>query len=149
MGRRKNAPCLYPCQRTITLYKIRISSQSSISKALSGTFFVDREKVEKGGFSPDLAKVSKGSSLSLSRIQLPYCITIKYSFRMIDLSRVGGTGSLLLARLVRIDYALRPIEHPRLHVIAYDSVRVKPNKVCRQLYILSDIGEHQAVNAVR
>lgn len=61
---------------------------------------------------------------------------------------VGGTGSLLLARLARMDYALRQIGHPGLHVIAYDSDRVEPNNVGRQLYTPSDIGEYKVVNAV-
>lgn len=61
---------------------------------------------------------------------------------------VGGTGSLLLARLARIDYALLQIGHPGLHVIAYDSDRVEANNVGRQLYTVSDIGEYKVVNAV-
>jgi PRTRC genetic system ThiF family protein len=61
---------------------------------------------------------------------------------------VGGTGSLMLARLARIDYALRQVGHPGLHVIAYDSDKVEPNNVGRQLYTLSDIGEYKVVNAV-
>tara|TARA_R110001583_G_scaffold9203_4_gene43651 strand:+ start:24488 stop:24679 length:192 start_codon:yes stop_codon:yes gene_type:complete len=32
--------------------------------ALPGAFFVDREKEVKGGFLPDLARVSRGSSVS-------------------------------------------------------------------------------------
>ena len=61
---------------------------------------------------------------------------------------VGGTGSLMLARLARIDYALRQIGHPGLHVIAYDSDRVELNNVGRQLYTLCDVGEYKVVNAV-
>jgi len=66
----------------------------------------------------------------------------------IALIGVGGTGSLLLARLARIDYALRQIGHPGLYVIAYDSDRVEANNVGRQLYTLSDVGEYKVINAI-
>lgn len=66
----------------------------------------------------------------------------------IALIGVGGTGSLTLARLARMDFALRQIGHPGLHVIAYDSDRVENNNVGRQLYALSDIGQYKVVNAV-
>ena len=66
----------------------------------------------------------------------------------IALIGVGGTGSLMLARLARIDYALQQIGHPGLHVMAYDSDRVEANNVGRQLYTLSDLGEYKVVNAV-
>ncbi len=61
---------------------------------------------------------------------------------------VGGTGSLMLARLARMDYALRQTGHPGLHVTAYDSDTVEPNNIGRQLYTVSDIGEYKVVNAV-
>lgn len=54
----------------------------------------------------------------------------------------------MLARLARIDYALRETGHPGLHIIAYDSDIVEPNNVGRQLYTLSDVGEYKVVNAV-
>ncbi len=66
----------------------------------------------------------------------------------IALIGVGGTGSLMLARLARMDHALRQTGHPGLHVIAYDSDRVEANNVGRQLYTLSDVGEYKVVNAV-
>lgn len=66
----------------------------------------------------------------------------------IALIGVGGTGSLMLARLARIDYALRQIGHPGLHVFAYDSDRVEANNVGRQLFVLSDVGEYKVVNSV-
>ena len=66
----------------------------------------------------------------------------------IALIGVGGTGSLMLARLARIDYALGQIGHSGLHVVAYDSDMVEPNNVGRQLYTLSDVGEYKVVNAV-
>ncbi|SNZ01442.1 PRTRC system ThiF family protein [Flagellimonas pacifica] len=66
----------------------------------------------------------------------------------IALIGVGGTGSLMLARLARIDHALRQTGHPGLHVTAYDSDRVEANNVGRQLYTRSDIGEYKVVNAV-
>ncbi len=54
----------------------------------------------------------------------------------------------MLARLARIDYALRQTGHPGLHVIAYDSDIVEANNVGRQLYTLCDVGEYKVVNAV-
>ncbi|RKN83555.1 PRTRC system ThiF family protein [Ulvibacterium marinum] len=66
----------------------------------------------------------------------------------IALIGVGGTGSLLLARLARIDHALRQVGHPGLHIIAYDSDIVEPNNVGRQLYTTSDVGEYKVINAV-
>ncbi|ASV32339.1 MULTISPECIES: PRTRC system ThiF family protein [Maribacter] len=66
----------------------------------------------------------------------------------IALIGVGGTGSLMLARLARMDFALRQIGHPGLHIIAYDSDVVENNNVGRQLYALSDVGEYKVVNAV-
>lgn len=66
----------------------------------------------------------------------------------IALIGVGGTGSLMLARLARMYYALRQTGHPGLHVISYDSDRVEPNDVGRQLYTLCDVGEYKVVNAV-
>ncbi|GMN05478.1 MAG: PRTRC system ThiF family protein [Bacteroidota bacterium] len=66
----------------------------------------------------------------------------------IALIGVGGTGSLMLARLARMDFALRQIGHPGLHIIAYDSDMVENNNVGRQLYALSDVGEYKVVNAV-
>jgi len=66
----------------------------------------------------------------------------------IALIGVGGSGSLLLARLARMDHAFQQIGHPGLHVIVYDSDRVEPNNVGRQLYTLSDVGEYKVVNAV-
>ncbi|KKM23453.1 hypothetical protein LCGC14_1615080 [marine sediment metagenome] len=61
---------------------------------------------------------------------------------------VGGTGSLMLARLARIDFALQQTGHPGLHVIAYDSDTVELNNVGRQLYTLCDVGEYKVVSAV-
>lgn len=66
----------------------------------------------------------------------------------IALIGVGGNGSLMLARLARMDYALRQTGHPGLHVMAYDSDRVEANNVGRQLFALSDEGDYKVVNAV-
>ncbi|WP_339652499.1 PRTRC system ThiF family protein [uncultured Maribacter sp.] len=66
----------------------------------------------------------------------------------IALIGVGGTGSLMLARLARMDFALRQTGHPGLHIIAYDSDFVETNNVGRQLYTLSDVGEYKVLHAV-
>ena len=63
----------------------------------------------------------------------------------ISLIGVGGTGSLLLARLARIDYALRQTGHPGLHVKAFDQDIVEPINIGRQLFSPSDLGTNKAV----
>lgn len=63
----------------------------------------------------------------------------------ISLIGVGGTGSLLLARLARIDYALRQTGHPGLNVKAFDNDVVEPMNIGRQLFSPSDLGENKAV----
>ena len=66
----------------------------------------------------------------------------------IKLIGVGGTGSIMLARLARIDHALREVGYPGLHVTAYDSDTVEDANVGRQLYTPSDIGGYKVVHAV-
>jgi len=66
----------------------------------------------------------------------------------ISLIGLGGTGSLLLARLARIDYALRYIGHSGLHVRAFDKDIVEPMNIGRQLFTPNDIGANKAVCAM-
>ena len=59
----------------------------------------------------------------------------------ISLIGVGGSGSLFSSRLARLDYALREIGHPGLHVKAFDADIVEPMNIGRQLFTPSDVGE--------
>lgn len=66
----------------------------------------------------------------------------------ISLIGVGGTGSLMLARLARLDYALRQTGHPGLHVKAFDCDKVEPMNIGRQLFTPHDLGENKAINSM-
>lgn len=56
----------------------------------------------------------------------------------------GGTGSLVAARLARLDYVLRQLGHPGLHVTAFDGDKVEDNNVGRQNFGINDIGQFKA-----
>ena len=51
----------------------------------------------------------------------------------IALVGAGGNGSLLLARLARLDHALFQMGHPGLHLTVFDGDTVQPSNVGRQL----------------
>lgn len=57
----------------------------------------------------------------------------------------GGTGTQVLVSLARINYTLRALGHPGLHVITYDPDIVSETNVGRQLFSQSDIGINKAV----
>ena len=63
----------------------------------------------------------------------------------INLIGVGGTGSLILPRLARLDYALKLLDHPGLMVIAYDDDNVEEFNIGRQNFSVSDLGKNKAV----
>lgn len=58
---------------------------------------------------------------------------------------VGGTGSLLLGRLARMDLALRKLGHPGIMVFAYDQDIVTENNIGRQNFFEGDLGLNKAV----
>ena len=60
----------------------------------------------------------------------------------------GGTGSLTIPRLARLDYALQKLGHPGLHVMVYDGDIVEQNNVGRQNFTVSDIGQFKASNII-
>lgn len=66
----------------------------------------------------------------------------------ISLIGVGGSGSLMLARLARMDYALRQTGHPGLHIRAFDQDVVEPMNIGRQLFCPSDLGENKVLNSL-
>lgn len=56
----------------------------------------------------------------------------------------GGTGSFLISRLARLDFALRQLNHPGLHVTLYDGDIIEPHNVGRQNFTLNEIGQYKA-----
>lgn len=61
---------------------------------------------------------------------------------------VGGTGSLMLPRLARIDFALQQLGHPGLHIKAFDDDRVEEFNIGRQLFSKQDKGEFKSTACV-
>ncbi len=62
----------------------------------------------------------------------------------VNLIGAGGTGSQVLACLVRIDMALAGLGHPGLHVTVYDPDEVTASNIGRQLFTPADIGINKA-----
>ena len=54
----------------------------------------------------------------------------------------GGTGSFVISRLARINFALREIGHPGLHVTAFDDDRIERFNIGRQNFFENDEGEY-------
>jgi PRTRC genetic system ThiF family protein len=57
----------------------------------------------------------------------------------------GGTGSQLLPHLARIDHALLALDHPGLHVTAFDPDGISEANIGRQLFAPVDVGANKAV----
>ncbi|OGR05255.1 MAG: hypothetical protein A2511_05770 [Deltaproteobacteria bacterium RIFOXYD12_FULL_50_9] len=62
----------------------------------------------------------------------------------VHLVGVGGTGSMILSELGRIDKGLRALGHPGLFVVAFDPDTVSEANVGRQLFATQDIGCNKA-----
>lgn len=62
----------------------------------------------------------------------------------INLIGCGGTGSLILSRLARLDAALRQLQHPGLHVTTYDGDVVEKHNIGRQNFTPADIEKNKA-----
>ena len=62
---------------------------------------------------------------------------------------VGGTGSLVVPRLARLDYVLKELGHPGFHVTAYDGDIVEINNVGRQNFNKNDIGDYKSANIIQ
>ncbi len=56
----------------------------------------------------------------------------------------GGTGSQVLTSLGRMNYALRELGHPGLHVKVYDADIVTPANCGRQLFSPIEVGRNKA-----
>ena len=62
---------------------------------------------------------------------------------------VGGTGSEVLTSLARIDYAIRELGHPGLHVTAWDGDVVERPNIGRQAYYPADLGHNKALVSIQ
>lgn len=62
----------------------------------------------------------------------------------IDLVGIGGTGSLMIAKLARMNHALIELGSPGIHVNAWDFDVVEYNNVGRQNFTKSDVGQNKA-----
>lgn len=58
---------------------------------------------------------------------------------------VGGTGSEMLPSLARINYAIRQLGHPGLHVTAWDGDVVEKTNIGRQAFYPADVGQNKAI----
>ncbi len=56
----------------------------------------------------------------------------------------GGSGSLMLSGLARLDAAIRALGHPGLDVTVYDPDTVSEANLGRQLFAPADVGQHKA-----
>lgn len=66
----------------------------------------------------------------------------------IQLIGCGGTGSMLLGHLARLNHTLRELDHPGLHVMAYDMDIVEPQNIGRQNFFAPDIGRNKAITLI-
>ena len=62
----------------------------------------------------------------------------------IALVGVGGTGSLVLSGLVRLNHALRQLGHPGIEVEVYDPDIVTEANIGRQLFTPDEVGRNKA-----
>ena len=62
----------------------------------------------------------------------------------IALIGVGGTGSLVLSGLVRLNHAIRQLGHPGIEVNVYDPDFVTEANIGRQLFTSDEIGQNKA-----
>lgn len=61
----------------------------------------------------------------------------------------GGTGSLVVPRLARLDYVLKELGMAGLYVTVYDGDIIEQNNVGRQNFNKNDIGDFKASNIVQ
>ncbi|MGF7082961.1 PRTRC system ThiF family protein [Mucilaginibacter sp. UYCu711] len=67
----------------------------------------------------------------------------------VSLIGVGGTGSQVLSALAKMHLSLQALNHPGLHVTAFDDDIVTDANIARQLYTQSDIGLNKAVISIQ
>lgn len=73
----------------------------------------------------------------------PYLISPRHPLT-VSVIGCGGTGSLVLGKLARLNAALRMAEHPGLMVTAIDGDTVEESNLGRQGFYPSDIGRSKA-----
>ena len=67
----------------------------------------------------------------------------------IDVVGCGGTGSLLIPRLAKMNFALKHFNnHPGFHLRAYDFDRIEYNNIGRQNFFPTEIGDYKSINIV-
>lgn len=62
----------------------------------------------------------------------------------IDVAGCGGSGSLMLTGLARLNQALRALGHPGLHITAVDPDDVSTANLGRQMFAPCDVGRNKA-----
>jgi PRTRC genetic system ThiF family protein len=62
----------------------------------------------------------------------------------VALAGAGGSGSLMLSGLARLDAAIRALGHPGLDVTVYDPDTVSEANLGRQLFARADVGQNKA-----
>jgi len=63
----------------------------------------------------------------------------------VDVIGLGGTGSIVLTNLARMNQALMGLGHPGLHVRAWDNDEVTVANAGRQLFSPADVGQNKAL----
>jgi molybdopterin/thiamine biosynthesis adenylyltransferase len=61
---------------------------------------------------------------------------------------VGGRGSEVLTSLARIDYTIRELGHPGLHMTAWDGDVVERPNIGRQAFYFADLGHNKALVSI-
>jgi PRTRC genetic system ThiF family protein len=56
----------------------------------------------------------------------------------------GGTGSNVLQNLAALNLSLKALDHPGIHIYAFDFDKVSQANVARQMFYQSDIGKNKA-----
>lgn len=73
----------------------------------------------------------------------PYLINGQHRIT-VNVVGCGGTGSILITKLARLNEALIHLEHPGLYVTAIDYDTVEEHNVGRQMFTRNDIGHFKA-----
>lgn len=60
----------------------------------------------------------------------------------------GGTGSLVLTRLARVDFALKELGFPGLYVNVFDFDKIEYNNVGRQNFLPNEVGDYKSISMI-
>jgi PRTRC genetic system ThiF family protein len=86
------------------------------------------------------------------KVKRHYCDSYFFSPQhpiTINVVGAGGTGSFLISRLARLDFALRQLEHPGLHVKVFDGDVIEAHNVGRQNFTRNEIGLFKASTMIQ